>query len=449
MDNYQIISRKYRPQSFHDVVGQSAIIQTLINALKRGHLAQAYLFCGSRGTGKTTLARILAKALNCKHLREECEPCNVCTSCMEIAISRSLDVIEIDGASNRGIDDIRKLNETVGYAPSSGKYKIYIIDEVHMLTKEAFNALLKTLEEPPKNTKFFFATTEPHKVLPTIMSRCQRFDLKRLSLTAIQEKIHKVLEDMAVQMNADAVYQLAELADGSLRDAESLLDQLICYGQSPITLELLEHCFGLPAQSDLFELDKAIEESRLNFAFDYAQKLYDSGKDLLVFMDSLLEHFRHLLLLKLGKEPSFLPEDLRAPYKKSADRFTKDQCLYILDVLIEWQQHFAKSTTKRTLLEMVLISLLRSRQRISIDTLVKRLSELEGPQTPKPSRYDLKIEARHEEIEQTRAEAKLETKPADILPPAAEEKKVHPSKYDTLIRFAAVELEGTIQQPRG
>ena len=185
MDNYQIISRKYRPQNFHDVVGQNPIIQTLINALKKGRLAQAYLFCGSRGTGKTTLARILAKALNCKNLREDYEPCNTCTSCMEIASSRSLDVMEIDGASNRGIDDIRKLNETVGYAASSGKYKIYIIDEVHMLTKEAFNALLKTLEEPPKNTKFFFATTEPHKVLPTIMSRCQRFDLRRISLVAI------------------------------------------------------------------------------------------------------------------------------------------------------------------------------------------------------------------------------------------------------------------------
>ena len=179
---YQVIARKYRPQTFADVIGQTAIVTTLKNALKFHKLAHAYLFCGCRGTGKTTLARVFSKALNCQKLTENFEPCNQCQSCLEISQGRSLDVIEIDGASHRGIDDIRQINDTIGYAPSSGKYKIYIIDEVHMLTKEAFNALLKTLEEPPANVKFFFATTEPHKVLQTIMSRCQRFDLSRKTL---------------------------------------------------------------------------------------------------------------------------------------------------------------------------------------------------------------------------------------------------------------------------
>ena len=185
---YQIIPRKYRPQAFSSIIGQEAIVITLKNAIRLKRLAHAYLFSGSKGTGKTTLARLFAKALNCKHLDQDGEPCNQCPSCLEITSGHSLDVLEIDGASNRGIDDIRQINETIGYAPASGEYKIYIIDEVHMLTKEAFNALLKTLEEPPPHVKFFFATTEPHKVLPTILSRCQRFDLNRIPEEAMQQK---------------------------------------------------------------------------------------------------------------------------------------------------------------------------------------------------------------------------------------------------------------------
>ncbi|HSX04817.1 MAG TPA: DNA polymerase III subunit gamma/tau [Rhabdochlamydiaceae bacterium] len=492
MDDYQIISRKYRPQRFCEVVGQSAIIQTLINSLKLGRSAQAYLFCGSKGTGKTTLARILAKALNCKSLGQDFEPCNQCISCVEITSSRSMDVIEIDGASNRGIDDIRKLNETVGYAPYSGKYKIIIIDEVHMLTKEAFNALLKTLEEPPRNTKFFFATTEPHKVLSTIMSRCQRFDLKRLTISAIKEKIKKVLESSGLQMEESALHCLAERSDGSLRDAESLLDQLICYGQNPITLQLLQDCFGLPAHQDLFALDEAIKTGKINFAFECVQKIFDSGKDLSVFMDALLEHFRHLLLLKLGKESSFLPETLREPYTKSAQHYTKEDCLYILDFLIEWQGHFSKCSSKQIALEMILTHLIRSRSRISIDSLVKRLCQLEAqpikvqpvekPPEEKPvQRYDMKAEAAQEEkigspqhimLEECEAQASNVQGAAksglrEAGNPAAgcrysatqqsaslreqgsaldvkDYQIVHPSRYDTLIRFAAVELEGTI-----
>ena len=194
MENYQVLARKYRPQKFSEVVGQDPIVTTLKNAIKNKRLAHAYLFCGSRGTGKTTLARVFAKALNCHQPLPDGEPCNQCTSCKEITSGSSLDVLEIDGASHRGIDDVRQINETVGYAASGGGYKIYIIDEVHMLTKEAFNALLKTLEEPPARVMFFFATTEPHKVLPTILSRCQRFNLNRISSEKIVEKLRRNLQ---------------------------------------------------------------------------------------------------------------------------------------------------------------------------------------------------------------------------------------------------------------
>jgi DNA polymerase-3 subunit gamma/tau len=426
-----MISRKYRPKKFKEVAGQQPIVQTLLNSLKSGRVAQAYLFCGSKGTGKTTLARILAKALNCQQPQADGEPCNQCSSCQDIAAARSLDVLEIDGASNRGIDDIRKLNETVGYAPALGQYKIILIDEVHMLTKEAFNALLKTLEEPPKHVKFFFATTEPHKVLPTILSRCQRFDLRRLSMDAIKEKLRRVLDEMGVQMEKSALHCLAERADGSLRDAESLLDQLISYGKSPLSLQVVEECLGLAAQLDLFALDEAIFEGKLDFAFTLAKKIFESGKDGALFLETLLAHFRHMLLLKLGKAPSFLAEEFQERYSRHAERYTKEQCLYILDALLEWQGRLARHGAKQILLELALAQLIRTKNHVSLETLVKRLAELEEPKEMPPAkqveRYDLKKEAEEEER---------------IM-------STHPSRYDTLTRFAAVELEGTLTTNKG
>ena len=213
MADYQVIARKYRPQTFADVLGQSPIVTTLKNAIKKNRLAHAYLFCGSRGTGKTTLARVFAKALNCLQPTQDGEPCNQCTSCRGIVSGSSMDVLEIDGASNRGIEDIRQINETVGYATSSGKYKIYIIDEVHMLTKEAFNALLKTLEEPPAKVLFFFATTEPHKVLPTILSRCQRFNLSRISPQLIVNKLARIAKDLNAVAEEEALHMIATRAE--------------------------------------------------------------------------------------------------------------------------------------------------------------------------------------------------------------------------------------------
>jgi len=388
-DTYQVIARRYRPQTFADVIGQEPIVTTLKNALRFHRLAHAYLFCGCRGTGKTTLARVFSKALNCQQLTSEFEPCNKCQSCQEVSQGRSLDVMEIDGASHRGIDDIRQINETIGYAPSSGKYKIYIIDEVHMLTKEAFNALLKTLEEPPANVKFFFATTEPHKVLSTIMSRCQRFDLSRITFPLIQEKLSKIAQDLSVICEEEALQLIAKLSEGSLRDAESLFDQVICYNEGTLTAEKVSTSLGIVSLSTFFELDAAVEEQDFSYAFVLAQKIFSSGKDLSYFLDSLVEHFRTVLAFQLNQAPH-----LSALYNKkythsSSAIYSQEQCLYILDYLLGWIQQMSKSTFKRISIEMILLHIIRSKKRIPIDTLVRRLHEI---QKTLPS-FDKKPEA--------------------------------------------------------
>lgn len=376
-DTYQVIARRYRPQTFADVIGQEPIVTTLKNALRFNRLAHAYLFCGCRGTGKTTLARVFSKALNCQQLTSNFEPCNKCQSCQEVSQGRSLDVIEIDGASHRGIDDIRQINETIGYASASGKYKIYIIDEVHMLTKEAFNALLKTLEEPPANVKFFFATTEPHKVLQTIMSRCQRFDLSRITYPLIQEKLAMIASDLHLSVEEDALQLIAKLSEGSLRDAESLFDQVICYNEGTLTAEKVSTSLGIVSLSVFFELDEAVGAQDLSYAFVLAEKIFSSGKDLSYFLDSLIEHFRTILAFQLGQPPHLTPLYQKKYTNSATQIYNREQTLYLLDYLLGWIQQMSKSTFKRISIEMILLHIIRSKRRVPIDTLVRRLHEIQ------------------------------------------------------------------------
>ncbi|HEX2583074.1 MAG TPA: DNA polymerase III subunit gamma/tau [Chlamydiales bacterium] len=499
---YQVLARKYRPQRFSELVGQEAAIQTLKNALKRGHLAHAYLFSGSRGIGKTTLARLFAKALNCTAMQVDGEPCNQCPSCLDILSGQSLDVLEIDGASNRGIDDIRQINETVAFAPSHGKYKIYIIDEVHMLTKEAFNALLKTLEEPPESAKFFFATTEPHKVLPTILSRCQRFDLGRLSPSQITAKLESIAQDLEREIEAEAIHLLAQHADGSLRDAESLLDQILCFSNASITAADVRNALGLVPQELFFALDKAFAEQKLSFAFELVEELFASGKDITYFLEQLIEHYRHIAVAKtrgvaaLGFAPT-----LASRYADAAALYSQPQSIAILDLLLKADASSPRSASPRIALELTLLQVLRTKNRLPIEALIRRLSEIEeklteaslseapkqpleekisSPQpaeapkqpleekifSPQPAEEPLSEAPKQPVEEKIELKAvpfspyspkpspqpaeepipeKITIAPAPEQPSAPQTPSKHPSHYATLMRFAAVELEGTIK----
>src|SRR5437762_8560607 len=298
--SYQVIARKYRPQRFSDVVGQDHVTQTLANAIRQSRIAHAYLFCGPRGTGKTTIARIFAKCLNCTGGPKADYPDDD-PRAQEITEGRSLDVLEIDGASNRGIEEIRALRETVRYAPATGKFKIYIIDEVHMLTKEAFNALLKTLEEPPEHVKFMFATTEPEKVLPTILSRCQRFDLRRIPSALISQHLAHIAKQEKVKIDEAALYAIARGADGGMRDAESALDQLISFCGDKIVESDVLSMFGLTAQGQILALSTAVLKGNSEAVLRELNELAKHGKDLARLLADLLGAFRNILIYQVSK----------------------------------------------------------------------------------------------------------------------------------------------------
>lgn len=380
MAEYQVLARRYRPQTFAEVFGQEAIVTTLMNAILHRRLAHAYLFCGSRGTGKTTLARVFAKALNCKTERKDLEPCNHCSSCREITVGSSMDVLEIDGASNRGIDDVRQITETVSYSAAGGGYKIYIIDEVHMLTKEAFNALLKTLEEPPARVIFIFATTEPHKVPATILSRCQRFNLQRISSEKIVQKLTFIAEEQKAQITEEALLSIAVRAEGGMRDAESLLDQIIAFHEGCITAESVAEFLGVVPRDLFFTLDQAAKDGNLATAFEIANQVFSQGKDLLHFVESLTEHYRTLLLVKVaGPNAPFLTLSAAnsEKYTASAKIYTQEQCLVILDFLVEALAQIRFMPSNRIALEALLLRILRVKQRIPVEFLVRQLQELE------------------------------------------------------------------------
>ena len=392
--SYLVLARKWRPQVFEEVVGQRPITQTLQNAISQNRVAHAFLFTGARGVGKTSTARILAKALNCEK-GPSINPCNQCTSCQEISSGTSMDVIEIDGASNRGIDEIRELRENVRYTPAKSRYKIYIIDEVHMLTREAFNALLKTLEDPPAHIIFVLATTEPHKIPATILSRCQRYDFKRIPMREILGSLKKIVDEEKVQISQRALLSITQESEGSLRDAQSLLDQVISYGGKEIRDEDIVEVLGLIDRKILNDTIEAIADRNPERCIEMIERVYHYGVDLQHFCRELLQYLRHLILIKVSQHPEGLMELLEEEMeilKKQAEKFEFDQLNHLFNLLLKGEEEIAQSTFPRTMLEMTLIRMATFRPLLPIDDILKKLegfekyhSEGEPSQSVEPS----------------------------------------------------------------
>ncbi|MCA9408784.1 MAG: DNA polymerase III subunit gamma/tau [Candidatus Omnitrophica bacterium] len=338
--SYLVLARKHRPQTFADVIGQEHITQLLKKAIENNKIAHAYLFCGPRGIGKTSCARILAMCLNCEN-GPKTNPDTKSFICQEIAKGTSFDVLEIDGASNRGIDEIRTLRENAKFAPSYGRFKIYIVDEVHMLTTEAFNALLKTLEEPPEHVKFIFATTDPNKVPATILSRCQRFDFKRISINTIVEHLTEISRRENFEIDQEALFAISKAAQGSFRDALSILDQLSALSDRKIAAEDVFSMLGLVETQLLFNLVDAIGEKNTVKSFEVFDEIVDKGKDVKQLMKDITEHFRHLMIIKVGGKALGKLVDYPVAIKElllaQCEKFSLKEILLAIDVLIETQ----------------------------------------------------------------------------------------------------------------
>lgn len=377
--SYVVFARKYRPQTFDDIAGQDHITTTLRNAISQDKVAHAYLFAGPRGVGKTTTARIFAKSLNCEK-GPTAKPCNACASCKEITQGTSLDILEIDGASNRGIDEIRALRENVKFSPSRGAFKVYIIDEVHMLTPEAFNALLKTLEEPPPHVKFIFATTQAHKVPATILSRCQRFDFRRIRIKDILKNLKTISSEERLDVKDEALNLIAKYSDGSMRDAQVILDQIASYSQGVVAVDDVTKMLGMVEPEILFGLSKAIHEKDALAALDIIDRLVSEGKDVFYVVLALIEHFRNLSVIKISKDSASLieagPEKLKR-YEEESGNFTIEEILYIIYTLSNTLDFIRKSSISKIPFEAALIKLTLKTSIASLNELMDRIAALE------------------------------------------------------------------------
>lgn len=381
--SYQVIARKWRPKDFSELVGQSHIAQTIANALKNNRLPHALLFTGPRGTGKTSSARILAKSLRCENLGPNSMPCNQCSSCLEINQGFSVDVIEIDGASNNGVDAIRELRDGVGYMPSRGKYKVYIIDEVHMLSTSAFNALLKTLEEPPAHVIFVLATTEVHKIPNTILSRCQRFDFRRIPTRQIVERLSYICAQDGIAFDPEALWIIAKQADGSMRDSQSLLDQVISFSMSQKSDKLTGtgtiDVLGLTHRHVLFETLVAIVQQSQEQMFDVLAKAQTSGFDVGIFLKELLEQIRHLLFIKIMpaervRELVDLPDSEVLDLQKLTQQVSEPDIHKLFDMTLKSIGDLNRSADPYLSFEMALMRLVHAPKIADLESLFKGLA---------------------------------------------------------------------------
>ena len=374
---YTVLARKYRSQTFDDVVGQNPIAQTLKNAIKTGKVAHAYLFTGTRGVGKTTMARVLAKSLNCLAVEAPTtQPCCKCDSCVAVNLGEDIDVIEIDGASNNGVEEVRRLRENAIYRPARARFKIYIIDEVHMLSTSAFNALLKILEEPPSHVKFIFATTEPNKVIPTIQSRCQRFDFTNINPNLIAGQLKSILEQEKIKYEEDLILPLAKMANGSMRDGLSLLDRLISTGVEPLTAELLEEFLGCPNSEKIYNLIAKIGDSDAAGTLAVTEDLINAGLGEVQLVASLIDYMRDLMVIKsVGAESELLvlTAEQRQRAGRLAEKFDVAALVYNITTLERLRWTLKNSDTPRALLDASLLRFALSVHFLNVDELLSQL----------------------------------------------------------------------------
>lgn len=378
--SYIALYRKWRPLVFEDVVEQEYVVKTLKNSIKSGRIAHAYLFCGSRGTGKTSIAKIFSRAINCIDSPDG-DPCNKCEICKGILSGRNLDVIEIDAASNNGVDNIREIRDEVIYTPTESKYKVYIIDEVHMLSTGAFNALLKTLEEPPKHVVFILATTEPHKLPATILSRCQRFDFKRISSDGIVKRISRIAKENNCDLTTDAGKLIARLAEGGMRDAISILDQCISGDGKNIDVSDVASIVGIVEHTFVEKVADAILKQQTTDIFEHVQQLVDSGKDIKHFISEMVFYFRDLLVIKLTSEPANLTYPLYddiARFKEKATEIDLELLIAIIKELSVIESSIKWSRNPKVTLEISLIKISERKFSDATDDLKSRIENLEN-----------------------------------------------------------------------
>ena len=380
--SYTALYRKWRPLVFEDVVEQEHVVKTIKNTVMSGRIAHAYLFCGTRGTGKTTMAKIFARSINCLNPKDG-DPCNECEICKGILSDSILDVVEIDAASNNSVDNIREIRDEVVYAPSQAKYKVYIIDEVHMLSAGAFNALLKTLEEPPAHVVFILATTDPHKLPATILSRCQRFDFKKITPNSIADRIKLIATASDIQLDNDAAFLIAKLADGAMRDALSILDQCIAVGAKTITHQDVLDVIGIVSDDFISEIVDYLKDKNIEGLVSGVEKLSSNGRDILRFASDLVMYFRNLLVCKLSKNPVDILDVSRQYVEKmmqQSEFYSKDHIIGIIKELSSFEPQLKYALNQRVFLEVMLISISIGNYGQSTDNndLLDRISDLEN-----------------------------------------------------------------------
>ncbi len=419
-EQYIVTARKWRPQRFADVVGQEHVSRTLRNAVESKRIHHAYIFNGPRGVGKTTTARILAKAVNCENPSAECEPCNVCASCTDINTGRSMDVIEIDGASNNSVDDIRKLRENAKYPPVKGQYKMYIIDEIHMLSSSAFNALLKTLEEPPRHLLFVFATTEPHKIPATILSRCQRFDFRRMQIDEIAAQLRYISEQEGISIDDETLAIIGKKGDGSMRDSQSIFDQVLAFCGKNVEYARVNEALNLIDTEFYFTLGRAIREHDVAKILEIAREVFMRGYDLQECLHGLAEHFRNLLTVLATGSASLIEASKlhREQYMSESTHFTQADVLQYMTIIMNTEQQLRYAPQPRLRFEFALVQMAKLDSAVLLSELLAELAELkkklpELGEGIKEKGKGVKVEEEDDDLEDLSV---LDSSPVDVAP---------------------------------